>query len=318
MIGRVLFLSLAFAAPAIQAATPFTCQSEAESSRHRATIEGLKEPANQGGSLLSYELDLGVKCDRSGSCQYEQIEKVFKLANRQDYAPIRYKGFEQFLLPMALGKPSQDSGQIQLLVPEVLNANSPFDGKLIFSRINGSFGFTLDLNCRVSGQEIMRDRRADDVDSAIAKAQRILEDEFGLGAVNLQINRSELATQLAENNQVTFLDALHRALVSFMDDDDDNESPVAIARNGAENDWDISHPAFTLNEYLVSRWYLRHVLSTKGASLDFSRGPYPPENGESTENNWVFRLYVDDLSDHIYWSIQAKDGRQNTYNYGFN
>ena len=45
---------------------------------------------------------------------------------------------------------------------------------------------------------------------------------------------------------------------------------------------------------------------------------YPPENGESVNDNWVFMLQLPTLSDHLFWAIVDRNGVKETYNYGFN
>jgi hypothetical protein len=65
-------------------------------------------------------------------------------------------------------------------------------------------------------------------------------------------------------------------------------------------------------------------MQSSGTSLALHLGgiikgqDYPPEQGESTEDNWIFVLHIPTLSDHLYWVIVDRRGSQAPYLYGFN
>lgn len=43
-----------------------------------------------------------------------------------------------------------------------------------------------------------------------------------------------------------------------------------------------------------------------------------PEHGETPETNWIFRVRMPALTDHIYFAIVPKDSAEAAYIYGFN
>lgn len=60
------------------------------------------------------------------------------------------------------------------------------------------------------------------------------------------------------------------------------------------------------------------LVLTLDNGLDEDGETWMPEGGESVVDNWVFRLYIPNLSDHIYWAVVDQTGARAAYNYGFN
>lgn len=54
------------------------------------------------------------------------------------------------------------------------------------------------------------------------------------------------------------------------------------------------------------------------SDMEKDYGFYPPENGETAADNWVFSLSLSQLSDHLYWVIIDRQGEKEPYVYGFN
>jgi len=44
---------------------------------------------------------------------------------------------------------------------------------------------------------------------------------------------------------------------------------------------------------------------------------YLPENGESIESNWIFRLDLDSYTPSMHWAIIDRSGVKLPYNYGY-
>lgn len=45
---------------------------------------------------------------------------------------------------------------------------------------------------------------------------------------------------------------------------------------------------------------------------------FPAEHGENLEDNWIFFFKAPRFSDHLYWIIVNRQGKKESYNYGFN
>lgn len=91
--------------------------------------------------------------------------------------------------------------------------------------------------------------------------------------------------------------AVTLAIKSFLTDSRHIESPLAVA---ADSD--------TLYEHLN-----RYSSEVRFVSLGEE-----PEHGESVEKNWIIRLKIPTLSDHIFWAVVDRQGLIAPYNYGFN
>ena len=108
---------------------------------------------------------------------------------------------------------------------------------------------------------------------------------------------------------VDFTDALQAAINSFLNDGTDVESPRSLAadvRGGP-----------CLEEDLAER--VRCFLNRDTAFLElYGSAGFAPENREAIQQNWIFILRAESLSDHIQWAIIDRNGVRATYNYGFN
>ena len=145
-------------------------------------------------------------------------------------------------------------------------------------------------------------------------------EEFNLSGLNIQLPLEEINRQNKQmNNNVDFLNALRMALASFITDGESNESPksllieFAFEHFGLEYEFPYSEQVEKRSQELVKQFMLQQssVLSILGQAEQ-------AEFGETTENYWIFTLYLGDLSDHYYWAIVDREGIVPTYNYGFN
>ena len=104
-----------------------------------------------------------------------------------------------------------------------------------------------------------------------------------------------------------------------MNDNSDIESPLEIVRHAYEEKYKnyMKYP-LSYDNLIRSKWMLRHYLNNNETSISIGNDVLPPEYGESVEDNWVFNINISGLSDHLYWVIVDKTGKNKTYNYGFN
>lgn len=115
--------------------------------------------------------------------------------------------------------------------------------------------------------------------------------------------KNELRVDEAETQEKLFPgiingeSAVSLALESFLTDSRHVESPLALAEN---------------KEVL-----LKHLNQPDSVIRFVSMGE-EPEHGEKVEENWIIRLKIPSLSDHIFWAIVERWGIIAPYNYGFN
>ena len=86
------------------------------------------------------------------------------------------------------------------------------------------------------------------------------------------------------NNKIKFENALYAAVKSFLNNDDDNASPLAILINDG---FEKEEAKKVLYKYL-------NQPTTKLTLVDILGGfASHPEHGESISENWAFFLYID-------------------------
>ena len=108
---------------------------------------------------------------------------------------------------------------------------------------------------------------------------------------------------------VDFETALNAAIMSFLTDGRDLESPLSLVQ-------DIN-PGPCLVPELSER--VRCFLNRNTTRLElYGDFGFAPEEGEQIQANWIFVLMAESLSDHIQWAIVDRSGQRETYNYGFN
>ncbi len=144
------------------------------------------------------------------------------------------------------------------------------------------------------------------VDKTNLIAQEILAGNFGLNNINVLIAAENVEEQNAlHNNKINFKTALNLAMKSFMNDDEDCESPLGLVLDES-------------NSMAEAKQTLFSFLNRPSTSIDLFATWQTPEHGESVLENWVFVLNMDDYTDHIHWAIVDRSGKTTTYNYGFN
>lgn len=134
----------------------------------------------------------------------------------------------------------------------------------------------------------------------------------------LKVNYDMATLESAETDDMfSYLDALDMALESFLSDNSNPESPLGIIPEAMESyRGNESKPKQHLSKLIE--------LINIGGSLCMpdiegaSEKCFYAEEGEDVENNWIFLLQIPELSDHLFWAIVPKDGKEKVYNYGFN
>ncbi|WP_445384199.1 hypothetical protein ACT6NV_09315 [Robiginitalea sp. IMCC44478] len=151
----------------------------------------------------------------------------------------------------------------------------------------------------------------------------IIQDEFNLPTLNYKIDLEEVKKQeTLPNNKIMFVKALHTALKTVLTSNSNRESPRIIISEGMglrpkENVEDETKVVKQLHEFLLSgKLILLPLVDWENRDQDF--GFFPPEEGESAQENWVFYLSLPTLSDHLFWIIVPRDGQSEAYVYGFN
>jgi hypothetical protein len=154
-------------------------------------------------------------------------------------------------------------------------------------------------------------------EDGIQRAQTIdLLIKYDLNGLNVNYDMTAIESTKTDH-MYSYLDALDLALESFLYDDSDPESPLSIVpREIKSYKGNASKPQQHLEKLIE--------LINSGGSLCMpdvdgaSKSCLHAEEGEGVDKNWIFLLQIPELSDHHFWAIVPKDGKEKVYNYGFN
>jgi len=142
-------------------------------------------------------------------------------------------------------------------------------------------------------------------------ARQIVSEEFGLVNMTVEILVSEVRYQsVIFENKVSFEEALRAAMRSFMEDGSDLESPLGLIKNDFFDTSEKESKAILFDNLNRPSTFLSLV----AAETDIGY----PERRESIQEDWLFCLRIESLSDHLQWAIVDRSGKRPTYNYGFN
>ena len=137
--------------------------------------------------------------------------------------------------------------------------------------------------------------------------------------------RNDLRVEEAQKQEkafsgtVTAENAAILAIESFLKDSSDVESPLALATEQALEELNLPETAAQDAQVLrKARRLLSAHLNQPTSNITFLSLGQEPERGESLTKNWIIRLKIPTLSDHIFWAIVDRSGKKTTYNYGFN
>ena len=308
-------------------AIAFNCGSAPGFQSHGRSIDvrtfGYWESLGFGHSQLSYELQYGIDCTQAGSCWAEEgLEETGVIAN-WDYSPRRYTDYQQFTLAVR-----QTKGPSFLLLPEASTlATGSFQAILMLDGVRGVYGASTPLWCQGETMSSLSSTVAEDAAAEISRADRILQEEFGFGGLHLQTNYLALQKQMqnGDTGSVSLSKATQLAIAVTLGDFVGVESPLQIAADAwASNQLKYPTGKLTLTQKQAVRNFLRQQLQDPKTSLALYLGQtvkglsYPPEQGESADDNWIFVLRIPTLSDHLYWVIVDRQGQRAPYLYGFN
>lgn len=139
-------------------------------------------------------------------------------------------------------------------------------------------------------------------------AEELLIKEFRLTGIGLDMTEADVAAQTRPGGGELLLEqALRLALAGFLEDRRDPAGPLAdkLRRLGL--------PAAPSGPGLEqARAALLAEMNSGSASLSLLKPGELAPRGESTEENWIFRL---DLDGRRYWSVVPRRGAD-PYNYG--
>jgi len=148
-----------------------------------------------------------------------------------------------------------------------------------------------------------------------ALARRVL-GECGLDKVSVIVAEDEAARQAALGG-VGFEQALRASIESFLRDGSETGSLPYQIRETSDvvggppdveavvRDW-VNRPTTTLG-----------LVRPTSSDAEKAHGMFPPENGETVDANWIFSLFVPELSGSLHWAITDRSAARGTYNYGF-
>lgn len=155
--------------------------------------------------------------------------------------------------------------------------------------------------------------------------RQIVEDEFDLPGLETNVEENEVKIQqFSLENEIDFDDALRLALKSFLEDGQDVESPRNLVMEAHEifkHNFDSEESWENELDAKVMEYFSEGIIDLIPLEMpenEFDWEFNPPQNGESVQENWIFHLYLPNLSDHGHWAVVDRKGEKSVYNYGFN
>lgn len=141
----------------------------------------------------------------------------------------------------------------------------------------------------------------------MALQQRIESLLRALGVPDLNVEAPFVA------DEEGFLEALEAAITSFVEDGEDDQSPLGLIE-ADPSAYDLSDEPD--HEELQNA--VRDFMNAGDSQLTLitPESPLQPDGGENPSKFWVFLLQMPSLSEHRWWAIVDKNGRHDTYNYG--
>lgn len=163
------------------------------------------------------------------------------------------------------------------------------------------------INCTSKKIVVDEDRRPQTIDILV---------KHGLNGIKVNYDMIKLES-LESDNAYSYLEALDIAIESFLTDSSNPGSPLSIVPAVMKSyRGNASRPQQNLEKLieLINSGGSLCMPDIEGASNDCVHA----EEGENIEENWIFLLRIPEVSDHMFWAIVAKDGKDEVYNYGFN
>ncbi len=110
-----------------------------------------------------------------------------------------------------------------------------------------------------------------------------------------------------------FLEALEAAIRSFIEDGEDDESPLGLIE-ADPSAYDLSDEPDTDELQNAVKDFMN--AGDSQLTLITPESPTKPDGGENPDKFWIFMLKMPTLSEHRWWAVVDKNGRNETYNYG--
>ncbi|MBW4597276.1 MAG: hypothetical protein KME46_31370 [Brasilonema angustatum HA4187-MV1] len=143
-----------------------------------------------------------------------------------------------------------------------------------------------------------------------------IKTKLGVTKLTVVVDFDQLKIQIRKGGKVTFIDALESAIRSFIEDGNDTQSPVGVIELEPET-FDLPSDADRAKVSEAIRGYMNLPSAEITLLHKDSDFKYPPQQGESIEENWIFLLSLSDLCYNWFWAIVDRKGINKTYNYGF-
>jgi hypothetical protein len=168
-------------------------------------------------------------------------------------------------------------------------------------------GMVLIISCSTSRLAIPNDvQRPKTIDILI---------KHGLNGIKVNYDMSVLES-IETDDLYSYADALDLAIESYLTDNSNPGSPLAVVPHSINAyRGNASKPQQHLEK-------LRELINDGGSICmpdieGASDQCFHAEEGEDVSKNWIFLLQVPELSNHKFWAIISKDGKEPVYNYGF-
>ncbi|MBF6594008.1 MAG: hypothetical protein IVW51_06120 [Thermaceae bacterium] len=125
----------------------------------------------------------------------------------------------------------------------------------------------------------------------------------------------DLAVEIPDDmaDEVGLLEVVDLAICSFIENSDDEESPLGLIE-ADPSAYDLSEEPEREELQAAVRDFMNAGDST--FTLITPQSPIQPDGGESLDKYWVFLLEMPSLSGHRWWAVVNKHKRSDSYNYG--
>ena len=261
-----------------------------------------------GRSLLLC-MSIGLFC----GCSPEQSKNMATATTDAMTMPILDRGLSETSDTSMRGRPDDSirdlgfSVDAMSTIPDAIAVNDAGDAALAQDAADAE---------RAPDGQIIRDSEMIPADEGPPEPQTRAEQiaqilmDFGLEQMRIRLPEADIDRQEQDYpGPVNFNEALVEAIDSFLNDGSDLESPRSLASDVRDGP--------CLQADLTER--VRCFLNRDTAFLElYGSEGFAPENREPIEQNWIFILRAESLSDHIQWAIVDRSGARPTFNYGFN
>ncbi|MEY4631245.1 MAG: hypothetical protein RIQ81_1365 [Pseudomonadota bacterium] len=150
--------------------------------------------------------------------------------------------------------------------------------------------------------------------------REIVSKELGFSEAHVEVDAATICRMnAAGQGKLDVVQAARAALLSFLSDRKDIESPLALATQLAFDESGLPWSEPVPDEiHAAAVAILRNELNSEKTTIRLLPPGTSAEHGEPAGPNWVFRMTAKGLSDHIFWGIVDRAGVIPPYNYGFN